>query len=97
MPIQFCDLTAAPCSTLPENVVIVGPVQLLQEVVSTQEIFVTKNLLCANGLLMIQNIALRLKPSSERGASAETFLTINDQISQRIAVCAIPTGDLGCI
>jgi hypothetical protein len=71
----------------------VGPIRLLQQVVTTQEIFVTKNLLSANGLSMIQNIALRLSPSTERGSSAETFVTANDQITQRIAVCAIPTGE----
>lgn len=94
MPIQFFDLTAAPCPSLPENVVIVGPTELLQQVVSTQDILIQKNLLSVNSLEIIQNISLRLKPSSEKGASAETYVTTSDQITQRIAICAIPTGNI---
>jgi hypothetical protein len=91
MPIHFADLASPPLAEPPLNVVIVGPVELLQDL-SQQQIFLEKNLLNQNGLNLISSIATRLCPSTERGSSAETFVQINEQTMQRIAICAIPTG-----
>ena len=91
MPINYYDLSSSFPSFHPLNVLIVGPLQKLK-LFKKENSFFSQGIFNENALNSIERLSSLLCPNNERGSSLETFIPLENNLFQRIALCAIPTG-----